>query len=410
MSYSCRVYDSMDEVDRDAWDAVRASSNDLFTDPRFISAIATSMAEDTRCWPVLVEDESGQPKAVTCFSLHRVDGALLTGTWLKREVEWMRRIWDGYLRFLILFCGLPVSDGQRTLCVAPDADREQVCEAIDAAIGEKARQLRVGLIVWKEFGPGDCRWLAPLKERGYLQADSLPMSHFEPRFASFEEYLASRNSKARYNIRRSTRKLHEAGLRVVRMRGDDGFDRLYTDEVHKLYEAVVEHSDSRLERLPAEFFREIARRFGKDAQFTVIYKGERIVAFSCNLADKQQFHMLFMGIDYALNRKYDLYFNVLYDGLDCALRARVADICVGQNSPFFKARLGCYQQPRAFFIKGRGLLRLPLRAFARLLFPPMEVLPPPQAFPGAGDPKPSSASCPPAEKQPKDSSCRKEMP
>jgi predicted N-acyltransferase len=285
-----------------------------------------------------------------------------------------------------LFCGLPVSAGQKTLAVIPRADRAKVLEAIDAALCGLARQLRVRLIVWKEFGPEDCCWLAPLKNRGYIQADSLPMNCFEARFATFDAYLASLKKHRRRNIARSQRKLHDAGLRVVRMRGDDGFDRLYTDGVHQLYEAVLAHSESRLEQLPAEFFRAIARHFGKDAYFTILYEGERIVSFLCSLADAQQFAMLFLGMDYARNQECDLYFNVVYDALDSALRSGAPDIFVGQNSPHFKSRLGCYQEPRVFFIKGGGVLRLPLRWFARLLFPPMEPLPRTLGPPSSQDP------------------------
>ncbi len=396
MSYSYRIFSSMEEVDLAAWDAVRAPGGNLFTDARFISAVENSMGSQAQCWPVIVEDETGQAAAVTCLSLLRVDGALFTGLWLKRLVQSTRWLWPRFLRFRILFCGVPVSVGQEALCIAPHADRGQVLQAIDAALCELAQRLRVWLIVWKEFGPEDCRWLAPLKERGYFQADSLPMNHFEPRFTDFEQYLSARRSKSRHNILRSRRKLRDAGLRAVRMRGDEGFDRLYSDEVHRLYDAVWERADSRLERLPAEFFREIARRFGKDAGFTVIYQGERIVAFSCNLADKQRFHMLFMGMDYQLNDQCDLYFNVIYADLACGLRSGVSDICFGQASPAFKARIGCYQRPLALFVKGRGMLRPLLWTFAGMFFPPQEILPPPEVFRSAKNGKiPSPSRLPP---------------
>lgn len=388
----------MAETDRQAWNTVCASGGGLFADARFVTAVEKSMRNDTRCWPVVVEDEAGHPVAVTCLSLHRVDGALLTGPWLKRIVQSVRRIWAGYFRFRILFCGLPVSAGQKTLSVIPGADYGKVLEAIDTALRRLARQLRVRLVVWKEFGPEDCRWLAPLRKRGYIQADSLPTNYFEASFADLDTYVAALKKSGRRNIARSQRKLRDAGLRVARMRGDDGFDRLYTDEVHQLYEAVLTHSESRLERLPAEFFREIARQFGKDAYFTIVYEGERIVAFVCSLADAQQFCTLFLGMDYARNQECDLYFNVMYDSLDCALRIGVASIDLGQNSPTFKARIGCYQEPRAFFVRGRGFLYLPVRLLARVLFPPMEVLPPPEVFQAPQSPLQGSNSVQPGRK------------
>ncbi|MDZ7618075.1 MAG: GNAT family N-acetyltransferase [Patescibacteria group bacterium] len=380
VSYTHHIYSSMAEVDLQAWEAVRAAEGEIFTDPRFISAVEAAMGADTRCWPVLVRDEMEQPVAVTCLSLYRVDGALLTGPRLKRIVQAIRRAWSGYLFFRILFCGLPVSAGQTPICFAPQADPGKATEAIEAAVSELATRFRVRLIVWREFSPDDCQWLAPLEDRGYIRADSLPMCHFEPRFADFDEYCGALRWKLRYNILRSRRKLEEAGLRIVRMHGDEGFDRLYTETSHELYEAVRDRSAFQLERLPAEFFREIARRLGKDARFSLVFRETKIVAFLCSLADRRQFHLLFLGMDYSVNAECDLYFNVMYDGLDWALRSGVNDICVGQTSYAFKGRLGCRFAPRVFFIKGTGLLRWPLRLFAGVLFrlPPMPS--PPRVF------------------------------
>ena len=46
----------------------------------------------------------------------------------------------------------------------------------------------------------------------------------------------------------------KSGLRVVHLRGGDGADQVYTDEVHKLYDGVLDRAKVRFERLPAEFF------------------------------------------------------------------------------------------------------------------------------------------------------------
>ncbi len=380
MSYTYHIHSSMAEVDLQAWETVRAAEGDVFTDPRFIAAVEAAMIADTRCWPVIVRDEAGQPVAVTCLSLYRVDGALLTGLRLKRIVQAIRRVWSGYLFFRILFCGLPISAGQAPICFAPQADRGRVREAIETAINELAARLRVRLIVWREFPPDDCRWLAPLEDRGYIRADSLPMCHFEPRFANFDDYCSALRWKPRHSVLRSRRKLEKAGLRLERVHGDEGFDRLYTETSHQLYEAVRGHSAFQLERLPAEFFREIARRLGRDACFTLIYQETKMVAFLCSLANRRKFHLLFVGMDYSVNAVCDLYFNIMYDGLDWALRSGVADICFGQTSYPFKGRLGCHFTPRMFFIKGNGLLRWPLRLFAGVLFrlPPMPC--PPRVF------------------------------
>ena len=128
----------------------------------------------------------------------------------------------------------------------------------------------------------------------------------------------------------------------------------------------------KLERLPAEFFRELARQFRDDAAFTLIYQDRRIVAFVCGFLFHQDAYLnLFCGLDYALNEyEADLYFNLMYEDLDYALRQRVKAIHVGQTANDFKSRMGCFLEPRCFYVKARlSALRPLLRAGSPHLFP-----------------------------------------
>ena len=55
--------------------------------------------------------------------------------------------------------------------------------------------------------------------------------------------------------------------------------------------------------------------------------------------------MTYAGLDYRLNHEFDLYFNLMYTGLDRAFRKGVATINVGQTAAAFKARIGCDSAP-----------------------------------------------------------------
>src|SRR5439155_21508725 len=102
-------------------------------------------------------------------------------------------------------------------------------------------------------------------------------------------------------IRKSQKKFQPAGLRVVQVTGGEGADALYTDEVHKLYEAVLERAKVKLERLPAAFFRELARQMPDESAFTFIYDGDRVVAFAASMFTPGAFHQMFVGVNYELN-------------------------------------------------------------------------------------------------------------
>ena len=144
---------------------------------------------------------------------------------------------------------------------------------------------------------------------------------------------------------------------------------LYTDDVHRLYEDVVERAEHKLEVLPAEFFRQLARRLPGEVSLTVIRQQERIVAFAWGLMRGGTYHNLFIGVDYSLNTDTDLYFNTMLRAIDWALQKGASDIFVGQSADDFKARIGCYQRPRFIYLKPPNRLFQPIfRLIARFVF------------------------------------------
>ena len=117
-------------------------------------------------------------------------------------------------------------------------------------------------------------------------------------------------------------------------------------------------------------------QYGEDAAFTVIFQGERIVAFVCGIFDRDNYLNFFCGFDYPLNEVADLYFNLPYEDLDYALRQNVLrqnvrSLHVGQTANEFKSRVGCSLEPRFFYVKSRDpVLQMLVRAGSLYLFPP----------------------------------------
>jgi predicted N-acyltransferase len=129
------------------------------------------------------------------------------------------------------------------------------------------------------------------------------MNQFPACYCDFEHFCASIRSRYRRHILRSRKKFQRTGLRVDHLRGNKGFDKLYTEEVHRLYLAVLSHAGIIFECLPSQFFRELALQYAKDAAFTVFFQGERIVAFVCGVFDQDDYRNIFCGFDYHLMKR-----------------------------------------------------------------------------------------------------------
>lgn len=374
--YSISLARSIDERDADEWLAACGGRADAVMDPRFLRAVENSMGTEARFYNVVVRDAGGTPSAAAFLSLYSIDGILLAPERWKKIVARIRGVWPSFLKVQVLFCGCPVSTGESHLRITPGTDPHAVLRQLDRLLIRMARTEGTQFIVFKEFGPEQSVQIDTLPELGYVRADSPPMNCFPARFRDFDQVCASFRSRYRNQLLRSRKKFERSGLRVVHLRGGRGVDALYTEDVHRLYLAVLNRAEVKLECLPAEFFRELARQFADGAAFTLIYQGQRIVAFMCGVFHQDVYLNLFCGFDYELNDETDLYFNLMYEDLDYALRQKVQSIHVGQTANDFKSRMGCFLEPRCFYVKARlSALQPLLRAGSTHLFPPASPIP-----------------------------------
>src|SRR6185437_2741104 len=320
MTLSYQIYETIDQVPVDDWREASQEDSHGFMDPNFLRAVERGLEGQARIYHVLIHEEGGKPVACASLSLMPVDLLLLAGPRVQKAVGWVRKLAPNLGKVNVLMCGLPFSAGQSHLAFAPDADRARAVLLLDTLLRQLARTHRARLIVFKEFGDDARAYLDPLQERGYCRAPS-PASYVMPKsFASLADYCAALKRHYRYNIRSSRQKFERAGCRVVQLEDPEEIRRVYTPEVHRLYEAVVAKADLKLEVLPHSFFHELAAQLPGRATLTVLYRQERLIALAWGLAAGPESHGLFCGIDADHNAECDLYFNVVYQYLDYAYR------------------------------------------------------------------------------------------
>jgi predicted N-acyltransferase len=370
-SYSISLARCINERNVDEWVAACGGPPEAVMDPRFLRAVENSMGADAQFYNVVVRDAANQPAAAAFLTLYNLDSMLLAPPRWKKAVTWLRTLCPRLLKFRVLMCGCPVSTGESHLRIAPGADSQAVLRELDQLLMEIGRTEGALYVVFKEFDPEQAAQISGLSALGYVRVDSPPMNYLPTRFRDFDHMCASFRSRYRNQLLRSRKKFEPSGLRVVHLRGGMGVDALYTEDVHRLYLGVLGRAELKLECLPAEFFRELARQFPDEAAFTLIYQDKRIVAFMCGIYLQDEYLNLFCGYDYESNDESDLYFNLMYEDLDYALRQKMKFIHVGQTANDFKSRMGCFLEPRSFYIKARlSLLQPVLRASCPYLFPP----------------------------------------
>ncbi|MCE9554387.1 MAG: GNAT family N-acetyltransferase [Planctomycetes bacterium] len=373
---TCRIAENVDALDLADWHRV-CDPDDALMDPRLLGAVQASAPKDNRFWYLTFYNTAQEPIAAACVSLFVIDGAMFAKPWARHLLGYTRCIFPRYLKFRVLFCGLPLSTGCSHLRLAPGADAGAVMTALDRELNKLRRQQRAWLVVAKEFDSDERGHADHLTGLGYLRVDSLPMNTFRHRYASFDAFLADVRSHYRYKINRSRKKFTKAGLKVEHLTDTDAILRLYTPELHQLYVDVVSKAEHKLEILSHQFFVELVRKFGSQVSLTVVRQGERIVAYGWGLKTGDTYRNLFVGIDYTLNDESDVYFNLMMHDLDYGLRQGACPLLVGQTSDVFKSRLGCQAEPRFVYIKATAWwLHWSIRATKDWFFPPFAPPPP----------------------------------
>ncbi len=357
MRYAYRIFESIAQAPQDDWNEIcRLHGETIFMNPAFLENMEITFNAQSRFWYVIFYDEVFRPIGCTCLSTFSVDLLTLSGSLIKDLANRVRTIFPGFAKVKVILCGLPISAGQNHLIIAKTANTRDVLRLLDNILAGLAHEQATPFIIYKEFDLSATERMDSLFELGYRRAVSPAMHDFIPVFEDFDAYCAALRSHYRNDIRRSQRKFTRANLRVAHFVEPREIDGVYTAKTHRLYEAVVEKAEFKLEVLPIDFFLGLVKRFPRHVSLTVVYKEDQIVAFNWGMLDGKVYKYLFCGIDYDLNADTDLYFNLMFHQLDAALRQKPALIMVGQTADTFKARLGCKPRNLFLYLKGSGIV------------------------------------------------------
>lgn len=351
--YTCTIYDSIDDVDAGEWDAMLHPDGDAFMDRRFVRAVERSGFDGARFWSVIFRDDRRQPVGCACVYFYPLDLSLYLSGWLKKLAIAVNHFVPRLAHVKLVLCGLPVPTGGDHLRIAPGADVDALVDAMYRVLCTIARERSARRLGIGEFDDRACARLVRLEGLGFRRVESPGMNYTRAGFRDFDDYCSQVKSSKRRILKQSRNKFASSRFRVVHRNGHDAIDRLYTDDVHRLYEAVIAGKPV-FARMPATFFRELARQMPDEAAYIFIEDGndDRIVAFAASICAAQAYHQLLVGFDHDVNAECDLYFNLFFNAVDYAFRQNVAKIALGQTCDKFKMqKLSAHQVPLYYYQK-----------------------------------------------------------
>jgi predicted N-acyltransferase len=127
----------------------------------------------------------------------------------------------------------------------------------------------------------------------------------ELNFASFEDYLKSLGPSTRKNLNKKLKQAEALGNIEVKVVEDA---RGQIDQVIKLYENTYHNGSTKFERLNSKFFLQVADNLHPHTRFFLYYCDGVLAAFNLCFVYKDLLIDKFIGFDYDISNRYNLYF------------------------------------------------------------------------------------------------------
>ncbi|WP_020568323.1 peptidogalycan biosysnthesis protein [Neolewinella persica] len=371
-----KTYSSIVEIPAELWDSILLPL-DVFHTHRFIHTVELAKVENSQCWPVCFY-EKDELVATAVLSAFRVDLGLFLG---ERMSDWIRSVRKRIPHFLqpkILFCGLPISLGQKNLIIARPESTNWVLKALDEKMQEIASRYELGFFILKEFDQESAGELGAFKGLGYFIGDSIPYMNMDIRWTSFDAYLNELRHTYRRQVKKSLKKIApispEAPAGIVSplqaMVRFNHWENCPPSLFYNYYLKVMDRAETKLEVLNLPFFEHCFEKLREDLTLITVEKGGEVL--SAGLLFKHDPYLTFalVGNKYGKHAEVDPYFNLIHAMIALAIKEDVQQLKLGQTAYWVKQRLGGKPSGRILFFKAKNrVTHYALKKMRKILFP-----------------------------------------
>jgi hypothetical protein len=328
------------------------------------------LIEQTMGWPfqyryLVVFDEAERPVALQPLVLTSQDLAVSAGEFFGRLIAKLRTRWPSFFTSRMALAGCLVGEGKMGAIESAEPAVPLVAEALD----KYALNQGIGLVAFKDFPAQARRAFFCLHHCGYTRVAGFPPSILELDFASFDEYMATRLSRAtRKNLRRKFRAASEISPPLTLEVWTDAEQII--DEIYPLYLAVAQTSAIRFEVFTREYFLEAGWSAPGKFRYFIWRQGCRAVAFSFCTIWNGTLYDNDIGFDYSVAYELNLYYVTFRDLLNWALANGLRRYASAPFNYDPKLRLRLQLQPVDVYVKHTSPWLNPLIKVLALRFGP----------------------------------------
>jgi hypothetical protein len=174
---------------------------------------------------------------------------------------------------------------------------------------------------------------------------------FKKSWNTFSDYLQNLSKK----YRKRTEKILENGKNLSRKELSLEEMQKESNTIDNLFAQVRENQVIKMGLVNSDYLIEYKKRFPEIFSLWGYFFENKMIGFATYIDRNNALEMHYLGIDYAFNKRFNIYFNMLLDGLKKAFEMKKDELELGRTAREAKANIGC--KPVYFndyyYIKGK---------------------------------------------------------
>lgn len=183
-----------------------------------------------------------------------------------------------------------------------------------------------------------------------LRTDPEMIVNIESEWKNFEDYLQALGSKYRVRANAVLKSAEELKERNLSLNDVDRF----AERMELLFAQVRDKAPVLLVRPDIAYLRSLKAAFGERFCITGFFENGDLVAFRTCLFDGTHAEAHFIGIEYSLNKKYNLYQNILYGLIRDSISGNARKLFLGRTALEIKSTVGAVPYRLSCYLRFSG--------------------------------------------------------
>lgn len=177
--------------------------------------------------------------------------------------------------------------------------------------------------------------------------DQVMIMDIDQKWSSLPDYIAALSRKYKT---RANKILSAADTLTIKDLSEEDLSR-YQDSMHRLFSDVIDNQSFVLTWPGNDHFLRLKKSYQDKFDVVGFFDGDKLVAFYSGFHTDDTYELYYVGFDYSLNAERQLYFNILFAGLERAILLKRTKLKLGRTSFDAKASLGAKPLSTTYFLK-----------------------------------------------------------